>query len=35
VKKKKEWKGMDWIYLARDRDQWQVIVNMVMNLYVP
>jgi hypothetical protein len=29
--------GMDWIELARDRDQWRdlVIVNTVMNLRVP
>jgi hypothetical protein len=29
------WKGMDWIHLAQDRDQWQVLVNTVMNLLVP
>jgi hypothetical protein len=27
--------GMDWIDLAKDRDQWRVLVNMVMNLRVP
>jgi hypothetical protein len=27
--------GMDWIYLAQDRDRWQAFVNVVMNLYVP
>jgi hypothetical protein len=21
------WGGMDWIYLAQDRDQWQALVN--------
>jgi hypothetical protein len=26
--------GVDWIYLAEDRDQWQAVVNMVMNLQV-
>jgi hypothetical protein len=26
---------MDWIYLAQDRDQWKVLVNMIMNLRVP
>ena len=27
--------GMDWMELARDRDGWQALVNMVMNLRVP
>jgi hypothetical protein len=26
------WGGIDWIYLAQDRDQWRVLVNRVMNL---
>jgi hypothetical protein len=26
--------GMNGIHLAQDRDQWQVFVNMVMNLQV-
>jgi hypothetical protein len=30
-----EWGGMDWIYLALDRDQWRSLVNTVMNLRVP
>jgi hypothetical protein len=29
------WEGVDWIHLAQDRDQWQALVNMVMNLWVP
>jgi hypothetical protein len=29
------WGGVDWIYLAEDRDQWRAHVNMVMNLWVP
>jgi hypothetical protein len=29
------WSGMDWIDLAQDRDQWNVLVNTVMHLRVP
>jgi hypothetical protein len=28
------WGDMDWINLAQDRDQWQVLVNRVMKLRV-
>jgi hypothetical protein len=24
--------GMDWVDLAQDRDRWQALVNVVMNL---
>jgi hypothetical protein len=27
--------GMDWIDLAQDRDQWNALVNTVMNIRVP
>jgi len=27
--------GMDWIGLSQDRDTWQALLNMVMNLQVP
>jgi len=27
--------GMNWIWLAKDRVQWQAFVSMVMNLWVP
>jgi hypothetical protein len=26
---------MDWIDLAEDRDMWQALVNVVINLHVP
>jgi hypothetical protein len=28
------WGGMDWIDLSQDRNQWRVLVNIVMNLQV-
>jgi hypothetical protein len=27
--------GVDWIDMARDRDQWRTLVNTVLNLRVP
>jgi hypothetical protein len=29
------WKDVTWIHLAQERDKWQVLVNMVINLQVP
>jgi hypothetical protein len=29
------WEGVDWIYMAQDRDRWRALVNAVMNLRVP
>jgi hypothetical protein len=29
------WRGMDWVVLAQDRDQWGALANTVMNLRVP
>jgi hypothetical protein len=29
------WDGVDWIDMAQDRDQWRVLVNTVLNLWVP
>jgi hypothetical protein len=26
---------VDWIHLAQDRERWQALANMVMNLRVP
>jgi hypothetical protein len=28
-------RGMDWIDLSQDRDRWQALVDIVMNLRVP
>jgi hypothetical protein len=28
------WEGVDWMYLARDRDQRRAVVNTIMNLLV-
>jgi hypothetical protein len=28
------WNGMDWIELAQDRDQWMILVNTIMNVWV-
>jgi hypothetical protein len=29
------WGAMNWIRLAKDRDQWRTFVNTVMNLRIP
>jgi hypothetical protein len=29
------WNGKNWIDLAQDKEQWRVLVNMVMNLQIP
>jgi hypothetical protein len=29
------WEDVDWIHLAQDRDQWWIVVNMVMDIEVP
>jgi hypothetical protein len=28
------WSDMDWIHLAQDGDQWEILVNKVLNLQV-
>jgi hypothetical protein len=33
--KKMGWDGVDWMHLAQDMDQWQAVVNTVINLRVP
>jgi len=30
-----EWEGVEWIHLVEDKDQWQALVNTIMNLWVP
>jgi len=30
-----DWEGVDWIDLSQDRNMWQALVDMVMNLQVP
>jgi len=27
------WEGVDWMYLAQNRDQWWAVVSMVMKLW--
>jgi hypothetical protein len=29
------WGGMEWIYMAQDKDQWKALMNTVMNLRIP
>jgi hypothetical protein len=29
------WGDVDWIHLVQERGQWLVLVNIVMNLWVP
>jgi hypothetical protein len=29
------WEDVDWILMAEVRDQWQALVNTVINLWVP
>jgi hypothetical protein len=33
--KENECGDVDWIHLTQDRNQWQVPVNVIMNLWVP
>jgi hypothetical protein len=30
-----EYKGVDWIQLAQERNQWQAVVNTLMKIQVP
>jgi hypothetical protein len=32
ILKKTGWDGVDWLHLVQDRDQWQALVDTVMNL---
>jgi hypothetical protein len=29
------WESVDWIPLAQDKEEWQAVVNTVMNLRIP
>jgi len=29
-----EWKGVDWMHLAQDRDQWRTLLNTLINPWV-
>jgi hypothetical protein len=29
------WRGVDWIAMVQDRDQWRPLVNAVINIRVP
>jgi hypothetical protein len=29
------WKGVDWIHLDQDRDQWRAVVNKLMSFRIP
>jgi hypothetical protein len=28
------WEGVNWMHVAQDRDHWQALVNMVINLQI-
>jgi hypothetical protein len=28
------WDGLDWIYMAQNRDQWRTVVNAIMSIWV-
>jgi len=28
------WEGVDWMHLTQGKDQWQDVVNKVMNLWI-
>jgi hypothetical protein len=32
--KENGWEVLDWIHLAKDRDRWRTLVNIVMKLWV-
>jgi hypothetical protein len=34
-RKKLGWDGVDWIYLAQDREKWLAVMRLLMNLHVP
>jgi len=34
ILEKTGWEYVDWVHLAKDRDQWRAVVNTVMNLRI-
>ena len=30
-----QWEGTNWIGIAEDRDKWQAVENVVMNIQIP
>jgi hypothetical protein len=33
--REREWEIVDWMHLAQNRDQWQFLMNTVVNIRIP